>query len=213
MRKISVSYDDSTVHIFGLNGISKCSKEENLEFFNESINERSFNFENSKNKNDFKIVLSKDFWINIFDNVEYSLDMITKNYDVIVNKFELVLNHIQKNKVLYSRIVFVLGLLLSLSASSSSALMTTTDVLALTDNTPTKKLLEFLKHLLGFVGSGAIIGILCVTILRLFSEYSKGATVHQYMSIFKVSLLLLAIIFLLPFVPKFYIFLINRYLL
>ena len=147
----------------------------------------------SCSKEEYNMIFNKDYDISNFYNNKASLD----NPDKIINR---VLEHLQKYnyKETYSKLTKCISLTLFMASNPTACL-------ALSSSSGGNLFREMIEQLgadlLDGVSMGAIKGVLIVTALRLFVEYTKGGSKYRFFDIAKQCLIVLLIIIILPTLP------------
>ena len=116
---------------------------------------------------------------------------ITNKFDYIHNNLDHVLETFKNNKVLMARITTSLAIALFLSSNP-------TNCFALS---AMEKMTTTGANLVGILSIGINKGIMIMTVLRLFKEYTNGANNHRVFDILKESLALILSMILIPKLP------------
>lgn len=173
---------EPVVHVFGVPGITRCTPEENKLLFNGDLNN------------------VKD--ILILKNVPKS----TFRDSFVFNEIEKILNHIKRNKQVYFKIIKVLAVTLLMVSEPTNAF-----ALSLTSNT-LKDIMESIGNdLFDCISTGAVKGLLVITIIRLFGEYTRGGSKYKSMEIIKQFVVVIVLIVILPLLPSLVNSLVTKY--
>lgn len=148
-----------------------------------------------------------------FFNKDYSFNSINdyKDFRFIEDNYsdnflETILSNINNNKELYIKIVKVVGLTLYFASNMQNK---TSYALGnfLADTTSALG-----DDIFKWVSTGAMKGILIITTLRLFSEYSRGGSKYKIFEIVKQCIIILLVLFVLPTLPALANLLVKKYL-
>lgn len=172
------------IHVFGLSNTTSCSKEE------------------------YELIFNKNFDISNISNDEFkSLLFTDANQDKVIN---LVLKTLKKYnyKDVYLKLVTDISTTLFIASNPIYCF-----ALSSTENNFFEDMVNRLgTDLLDGVSAGAIKGVLIVTALRLFVEYTRGGSKYKFFDIIKQCLIVLLIIVVLPTLPGIVTLVVDKYL-
>lgn len=156
---------------------------------------------NSCSKEEYEMIFNEDFDISnfynktLFDNPDKAIDKILK----------ILQNHNYKG--IYSKLTTSISLSLFMASNPISCFALSSD------NNLFKEMVDRLgTDLLDGVSMGAIKGVLIVTALRLFVEYTRGGSKYKFFDITKQCIIVLLIIVVLPILPGIVNLVVNKYL-
>ena len=150
----------------------------------------------------------------LFFNEEYDINLILNqknhqylNYNHLSINLESILGHLKKNKKVYLKLVSSVAIAIYLASNP-----TNTFALTLVESTFSEMTEKLGNDTLSWVKIGAINGILIITALRLFAEYTRGGSKYKTFEILKQCVWVLLILIALPMLPKIVTKFVNNYL-
>ena len=157
----------------------------------------------SCSKEEYELIFNKDFDVSSFCDNKYLFDNLDKTNNHVLDVFR---NH--NYKKIHSKLVASISLALFMASNPISCF-----ALSSSNNNFFKDMIERLgTDLLDGVSMGAIKGVLIVTALRLFVEYTRGGSKYKFFDITKQCIIVLLIIIILPTLPGIVNLVVNKYL-
>lgn len=156
----------------------------------------------SCSKEKYEMIFNKDFDISNFYNNKTPHDSLDKTINKVL---EVLQNHNYKD--IYSKLTTSISLVLFMASNPILCFALSSN------NNFFKDMVDRLgTDLLDGVSMGAIKGVLIVTALRLFVEYTRGGSKYKFFDITKQCIIVLLIIIVLPILPGIVNLVVNKYL-
>lgn len=179
-------HDNSKAFIFGIDGITNCSKEKNNLIFDKNFNISSFELD------DFFNLLNEDY-----DLVEYkTLFAIKKN----------------EARDIYYKLITSISLALYTAENPLFSFALSSSNLDTEDNVFEDTIEKLGDDIFKGVSNGVIKGIIIVTALRIFVEVTRGSSKYKFVEIIKQCAIAILIVIILPALPGIINLMVERYL-
>lgn len=135
------------------------------------------------------------FFINSIDPLSIPLKEASSYFDKSTNffysNFDKVLKEVKHNKVIYAKLISIIAITLLLASNPTSCFaMSFVEKMSIVG-----------KNLIDILSVGMIKGVLILTVLRLFNEYTRGCSDCRVFEILKESLAIILAVIVIPKLP------------